>query len=649
MSIRVRIGSTDAAPQAFDNPDNDHTTACASLDPAGHYRPAMNIKRAGGPSRGEWVRYRFDLLLSRGSAPTVGWVVVLAIMLTFLGGLVFWVVGVDFGRPGPIEAFWQSFLRVIGSAGIEDRRWVDRLASFALVLAGIFLTGSLITLLVAAVTKRLDALRRGRGRVVERGHTVILGWSPRLMPVIDELLSCDERTRGVSVVVLADRDKQVMEDDFRSKCDKDDRRRVLFRSGEPSKRTDLEMVAVDQAHSVIVLSDGSFVDAIAVQRALAALDVAPKSSNVVAEMTNPVVARSLTSSTSGDVVVVTVNTVIADMLAQAIRAKGMAQLFDELLSFEGSELYVRRSAKSAAGRSFAQVACGADGFVVLGTLSTDNTLRMVPPLETIIDPDDHLVVLAARSSGEMPAITQLAHPIACPTPHAAPLSVVMIGWSKVGKLTLDRLADYLPSGSRVRILADSTLSADGPPPWTRSLHRTFVHTKHDPEEILDALVQARADVVVVLGYSDGMSEVEADALTLLTIFMLNKRENRARIPTTRIVAQLFDSRLYDLAEGNADFVLTDALASRMLVHTSRHKRLGDVYADLFGAEGAIVDVIPPPPNGTTYGAVAAGIVEQGMVPIGTIIDGEASLNPSRSACIKFGEDDRIVVVRRGGR
>jgi sulfur transfer complex TusBCD TusB component (DsrH family) len=371
----------------------------------------MDSKRSGRYSWGERIRYRVDLLLSQGAATTIGSVVVLAVILTFLGGLAFWVIGVDFERRGPIEAFWQSFLRVIGRAGIEDSGWVDRLASFTLVLAGIFLTGSLITLLVAAVTKRLDALRRGRGRVLEQGHTVILGWSPRLMPVIDELLSCDGGTRGVSVVVLADRDKQVMEDDFRARCDKGHRRRVLFRSGEPSKPSDLELVAVDQALSVIVLSDGSFVDAIAVQRALAALHVAPKNCNVVAEMTNPVVARSLTSSTSGDVVVVTVNTVVSDMLAQAIRSQGMAQLFDDLLSFEGSELYVVRPGESAAGRSFGQVACGADGYVVLGILTADNALRMVPPLETIVNTNDQLVVLAERSDGGMPEMERLADPI----------------------------------------------------------------------------------------------------------------------------------------------------------------------------------------------------------------------------------------------
>jgi Trk K+ transport system NAD-binding subunit len=607
----------------------------------------MDSKESGGYRWGERIRYRVDLLLSQGSATTIGSVVVLAVVLTFLGGLAFWVIGVDFERQGPVEAFWQSFLRVIGRAGIEDSSWVDRLASFTLVLAGIFLTGSLITLLVAAVSTRLDALRRGRGRVLEQGHTVILGWSPRLMPVIDELLSCDDGTGRVSVVVLADRDKQVMEDDFRAKCDKEHRRRVLFRRGEPSKPSDLKLVAVDRAHAVIVLSDGSFVDAIAVQRALAALHVHPKDCNVVVEMTNPVVARSLTSSTAGDVVAVTVNTVVADMLAQAIRAKGMARLFDDLLSFEGSELYILQPGESAVGRTFGEVTCGADNYVVLGILTADDALRMVPPLDTVVNPGDQLVVLAERSATALPEIERLADPIECPPAEAAPLSVVMIGWSKVGKLTLDRLADYLPPGSRVKILADESLSADGPPPWTRSLDRSFVHTKHDPEQILEAIAGARADVVAVVGYSDGMSEVEADALSLLTIFMLHKSDNRARIPDgTRIVAHLFDSGLHDLAVGKADFVLTDALASRMLVHASRHKRLGDVYADLFEPDGSIVDVIPAPPIPTKYGAVAAGIVARGMVPIGTIVAGKVHLNPSRSDDFRFRHGDSIVVVRR---
>ena len=81
------------------------------------------------------------------------------------------------------------------------------------LFAGIFLAGSLIGLLVAAVTRRMELLRRGRSRVLEQGHTV-LGWSPRLMAVIEELLAESSGSRGPAVVVLADRDKTAMEDDF---------------------------------------------------------------------------------------------------------------------------------------------------------------------------------------------------------------------------------------------------------------------------------------------------------------------------------------------------------------------------------------------------------------------------------------------------
>ena len=615
------------------------------------YRPAMDSKSAGGPTRGERIRYRFDLLLSQGSASTIGWVVALAVMLTLIGGLAYWVV--DLGGPGPIEAFWQSFLTVMGRGGVDDKGWVRRLTSFALVFASIFVTGSLIAMLVTAVNKRLDTLRRGLGRVHERNHAVILGGSPRLVPVIDQLLAGDPEAKGVSVVVLADRDKQEMEDEFLATHSGKDRKRVLFRSGDPSKHSDLEMVAVDRAGAVIILSEGSAVDAIAVQRALIAhastskhVDTsASERINVVAEMTNPRVARSLSSSTSNHVVTVTVNSVVADMLAQAIRAPGLAEVFNQLLSFDGSELYVCKPG-AATGLRFADAACGADGIVVLGIIAENATISLVPDPTRLIKPDDSLVVLAERRLEEMPPfkpLDPLEKPVAFRSAQAGPRSVVMIGWSRVGALTLDRLAKYLPAGSRVDILADLTLPPDGTPPWTWSVDGSFVPTKHEPEKILEEIKRLEADTVAVLGYSDGMSETEADALTLLTRLTLER--NSTRIP---IVTHLFDSRLRSLAPpGNDhDLVVTDELASRMLVHASRHKSMGVVYADLFDPDGPIVDVIPAPPIGTKYGAAAAGVLAAGMVPIGMIVNGEVSLTPSRDERVKR-EDDRIVVVRRG--
>ncbi len=598
-----------------------------------------------------WVdrfRYWFDRLLSRGSAAAIGWVVWIAVLLAVVGGAVFWVAGIEFdGRSGPVESFWQAFLIAIGNGGIVDVDWVTRGLTFVFVFAGVFLTGSLIGVLVAAVTKRLDELRRGRSRVLEKDHTVVVGWSPRLMAVIDELLAEDTRRRGVAVVVLADRDKQEMEDDFRARHPGRERRQVLFRTGNPSLRSDLELVGVDTARAVIVLSEGSYVDAVAVRRALAANEVEPEDAHVVAELVNRRVAKSLVASTGGAVAVVTVGEVVSDMLAQAIRCQGMAHLFDELMSFGGHELYVVRSG-DLAGYPFFEAMVGCQDMVVLGVIAGERDAELLPPADRVITPDDQLVVIA-ETAGRVPGRTKKTfEPVDCRPVVMDPVSVVTIGWNDMTPGVLDRLSEYLPEGSRVEAMADATLLRDGAPTWTWQVKGGFTHTKHDPAQVLGMIADVDADVVAVLGYSDGMTTDEADAMTLLTLLTLDRARHAGRMSDARIVAHLFDGELAPLAQahGKGDFVITDALASRMLVHASRDRHLSDVYGELFDASGPIIDTMEVDPGAVLWGSVVAGLVDQQVVPVGAIIDGNVVLNPGHERRFEFQGGDRVAVLRR---
>lgn len=592
-------------------------------------------------------RYRFDRLLSRGSAAAIGWVVWIAVLLALVGGVVFWAFGIDFdGRTGPVESFWQAFLIAIGSGGIVDVGWMERLVTFVFVFAGVFLTGSLVGVLVAAVTKRLDELRRGRSRVLESGHTVVVGWSPRLMSVIDELLAEDPRSRGVSVVVLADRDKQSMEDAFRARYQGRERNRVLFRTGNPSLRADLELVGVDTARAVIVLSGGSQVDAVAVRRALAAFEVEPDDAHVVAELVNPRVARSLVASTDGGVAAVTIGEVVADMFAQAVRAAGMAEVFDQLLSFGGQELYVM-PAGDLAGTAFYESNVIAEGVVTIGIVDGERDAVLLPPSDRMIASDDQLVVVAENSQVRASRSTGSHQPADWKAAAAPPASIVMIGWNEMAPGVLERLAGYLPDGSRVEVLADSTLLEGGTPSWTWSIDGGFTHTKHDPRHVIDTIARAEADVVAILGYSAGMTDEEADAMSLLTLLTLDRARDTGELAAERIVAHLFDNELATLARAHADgdFVITDALASRMLVHTSRDRHMSAIYTELFDALGPIIDTIEVEPGSISYGDIVAGLASAQVVPLGVIVDGELTLNPLRSTRLEFGPDDCAVVIR----
>ncbi len=53
---------------------------------------------------------------------------------------------------------------------------------------------------------------KGRSKVVESGQTLILGWNERVIDIIRELIIANESEKKASVVILAEVDKEEMDD-----------------------------------------------------------------------------------------------------------------------------------------------------------------------------------------------------------------------------------------------------------------------------------------------------------------------------------------------------------------------------------------------------------------------------------------------------
>ena len=85
------------------------------------------------------------------------------------------------------ESFWQAFLIAIGSGGILDDGWGPRLVTFTFVFAGVFLTGSLIGVLVAAVEAGSPAAQRGL-----RAGDVIVAVNRQRVASVSELRDAGE-------------------------------------------------------------------------------------------------------------------------------------------------------------------------------------------------------------------------------------------------------------------------------------------------------------------------------------------------------------------------------------------------------------------------------------------------------------------------
>ncbi|CBG67404.1 putative lipoprotein [Streptomyces scabiei 87.22] len=206
------------------------------------------------PGTGARARYWFDTSLTRGTSALVGWLVLvcLAVVLPASAALV-WTSGhAPATLSGKVAAIWRltgETMRLGGTTGSPARVAL----SVLLALVALVYVSTLVGLITTGLTERLIALRRGRSKLLERGHVVVLGWSEQVFTVVSELVAAGANQRRSAVAILADRDKTAMEESLQSKVGPTGRTRLICRSGPSADPSVLALTSPATADSVIVL------------------------------------------------------------------------------------------------------------------------------------------------------------------------------------------------------------------------------------------------------------------------------------------------------------------------------------------------------------------------------------------------------------
>ena len=326
-----------------------------------------------------------------GTLPVIGYLALLTFALVFSAALVLAITGTAINEdehPGLGEAFWQSLLRILDPGTFSgDNGWFLRVVMLIVTLIGISIAAVLIGLIASGIEQRIELLRRGRSAVVETGHTLILGWSPRMHTVVSELCTANENQRRPAIVVLANEDKQEMEDDLAGRIGDTKGTRVVCRTGDPASLHDLRMASAGSARSIIVLGAGdvaSDADAAVVRSVLAVLHVVEDPATpIVAEVDDAETSWALREASNGRLLTVRSSDVIARITAQACRQSGLSAVCQELLDFDGDEIYFRR-VPELTGHTFGEALLAFETSTVIGVRHADGTVTVNPPMGTVI-------------------------------------------------------------------------------------------------------------------------------------------------------------------------------------------------------------------------------------------------------------------------
>jgi len=204
------------------------------------------------------LRYAVDNAFSRGTAALIVWLTVLSVVIVGVMALVVSLFHITPEGETPLnfwEAFWRNLMRTLDAGTMGgDAGWGYRIAMLVVTIGGVFVISTLIGILSSAIEAKLEDLRKGRSRLLEENHTVVLGWSEQIYTVVSELIAANANLKSSCVAILSKQDKVEMDESIKDRIGKTGRTHIVCRSGDPMEMSDLSLVSINSSRSIIILS-----------------------------------------------------------------------------------------------------------------------------------------------------------------------------------------------------------------------------------------------------------------------------------------------------------------------------------------------------------------------------------------------------------
>lgn len=631
--------------------------------------------QAGEVTTAERLRYEFDKSMAAGPIALAGWLALVSLVVILLAATVLALtrIGPD-GGFNFIEAAWQSLMRTMDAGTMGgDSGWIFRLITLFVTLMGILVFSALISIISAGLDSALEGLRKGRSRVLEADHTVILNWSASIFDIISELVIANESRKNPRIVIMANKDKVEMEDEIADKVPDLGKTRVICRSGDPTDLFDLSLINAQTCRSIIVVSpEGTDDPDSQVIKTVLALTNDPKRRaeryQIAAELRDAKNAEVARIVGGDEVQLVLADDLISRIVVQSSRQAGLSAVYSELLDFDGCEIYTTEL-EELVGVSYGDAVMAYEDSALIGLRYADGRVKMNPPMAEVIPEGARAIIIAEDDASirMTPAPEDAVDTAAIRKPRAVKRTaerVLILGWNRRGPMIAFELSRYVKPGSLLTVAGDTPGFADeirSMPLGSRNLkvEAKVIDTSHAAS--IEALDPGSYDSVMVLGYSDHMEAQSADTRTLITLLHLRKLSERSGSHIS-VVSEMIDIRNRELAEVTRadDFVVSNKLVSLMLAQASENEYLSSIFDDLLDEDGSeiymrpvgdYVDLALP----VSFYTIAEAARRRGETAIGYRRKREADgvddrnmggvvVNPNKAEVLDYLPEDRIIVL-----
>lgn len=602
----------------------------------------------------EKLCYKFDKLMSRGTMAIVCLLGIITFLLVLLTALISYFAGGV--NNSFLESIWIQFNRTLdpGTLGGDTGSFTFMLMLTVSTLVGVFITSGLIGIITNGLDTKYANLRKGKSKVLESDHVIILGFNDDVYVILEQLIIANENKPRACVVVLGNEEKEVMEERISAVIPDTKTTTIVCRSGESFNRTDIAKCSFETCRSIIVNEKDDF---LVIKTILAVTNMLYENRNayLVATIRNKQNFEAAKLAGEGRAIVLYFKNIVARIIAHVCNQPGMSSVFLELIDFDGDEIYFK-DFPQLYGKTFGETLLMFDKCTIIG-MEKGGACRLKPPMNTPYEKGCKLIAIAQDDSITVP-ITASSPTQALPaknsSAHLEKLKILFLGTNELLPDILSELDNYLAKDSYLLIAYPDSKDEVSLMPFNNFRCEMKQCDIYNPQVLLD-FMQEGFDHVVILSNTE-TSEEDSDAKTLLLLLHLREiaQANGYRFSITSEMLKTQNQELAKVAKVN-DFVISSNIASLMMAQLSQNKHLNVIFQDLLDEDGSeiyfmpasrFVDISKP----LSMYTITATLAAQEIIFIGykrtTGKEGEFEiiLNPKKSETIAFGENDLFIVI-----
>ena len=568
------------------------------------------------------IRYKIDNFMSKGSSS-----IFLALMALFsLGFLIILSIRViaNFILPDDtlnswFEIPWRVYVAIIEGSAAEtdgDSNWIAKLSSIIGVLVGLVLFSSTVAFITSVFEAKLAELRRGRSMVLENGHTIILGFGDRILEIIRELIEANESEPDAAIVILADDDKETMDNIIRDNIDEFLTTRIITRSGVVTNINNLKKVNADQAKSIIIMNNAAswkssaelkLADAMVLKSIMSIIAVCKGNTHppITCEIHSDRDRELAENISDGSVKALNEVSVLSRMIAQlALSQNGLSVVYSDMVGFDGNEFYFYEPENGWGGNiTFGESINRFKSSTPIGLHNKKGEIVLNPSASTKIENGDELIIFAEDDSTihyfDKPVFTPKTVKIPTIKEDYSPQRVALLNWTPKTKIIIEKLCSYIPDESEIHTYVSEknaemdtliqNLKKDYPK-VSITINKTDLNNlnllkKIDPVSFNSLLILSPSGTTI--------EEMDAYVISLLIRVRQILRESSSD-QWPKLITEVMDSDNIDiiLNSGVEDFMVSNQFVSQIMAQVSEEPLALDVYDDLFQAEGSELYIKP---------------------------------------------------------